>query len=103
MGTIAALELRRATIGWVPPSLTQWTRTLFTLRDTYYPGDLGFDPLGLKPTDADAFANIKRKNCKTVVWLCWAWQACAHKNCATTKPSWTPSTLIKNSILESTP
>jgi hypothetical protein len=34
---------------------------LFTLRETYYPGDIGFDPLGLKPTDATEFANMQAK------------------------------------------
>lgn len=37
---IAAAELKRATIGWVEPDLGRWTKTLFTLRDTYYPGDV---------------------------------------------------------------
>ena len=31
------------------------------LRDSYYPGDLGFDPLGLKPTGAKEFANMQTK------------------------------------------
>ena len=31
------------------------------LKDTYYPGDVGFDPLNLKPTDADEFATIQTK------------------------------------------
>merc|ERR1712151_1314516 len=38
-------EALRASIGWVEPGLGP----LFTLRETYYPGDIGFDPLGLKP------------------------------------------------------
>jgi hypothetical protein len=53
---IAAAELKRANIGWVEPDLGKWTKTLFTLRENYYPGDLGFDPLGLKPKDAKGFA-----------------------------------------------
>lgn len=31
------------------------------LRDDYYPGDVGFDPLGLKPTDAAEFETIQNK------------------------------------------
>ncbi len=31
------------------------------LKDTYYPGDVGFDPLNLKPTDADEFATMQTK------------------------------------------
>lgn len=58
---IAAAELKRATIGWVEPSYKPGSRTLWTLRDTYYPGDLGFDPLGFKPTDPKAFADMQTR------------------------------------------
>lgn len=58
---IAAAELKRATIGWVEPDFGRWSKTLFQLRDNYYPGDLGFDPLGLKPTNAKDFANMQTK------------------------------------------
>jgi len=44
-------EAFRATKGWVEPG----PNSLFTLRENYYPGDLGFDPLGLKPTNAVDF------------------------------------------------
>ena len=37
-------EFIRADKGWVPPTVAR-----FTIRDEYTPGDLGFDPLGLKP------------------------------------------------------
>lgn len=50
-------EALRANIGWVEPGLGP----LFTLREKYYPGDIGFDPLGLKPTGADDFANMQAK------------------------------------------
>jgi len=50
-------EAVRANIGWVEPGLGP----LFTLRETYYPGDIGFDPLGLKPTVAKDFANMQTK------------------------------------------
>merc|ERR1719258_771680 len=39
---IAIQELNRALTGWVKP-----TDGLFMLRDDYYPGDVGFDPLGV--------------------------------------------------------
>ena len=58
---IAAAELRRAQIGWVEPNLGSWTTTLWQLRDNYYPGDVGFDPLGLKPTDPVAFKNMQTR------------------------------------------
>jgi len=50
-------EALRASIGWVEPGLGP----LFTLRESYYPGDIRFDPLGLKPKDAKEFANMQTK------------------------------------------
>ena len=50
-------EAYRASKGWVEPGLGP----LWTLRESYYPGDLGFDPLGLKPSNAEEFANIQAK------------------------------------------
>jgi Chlorophyll A-B binding protein len=50
-------EAYRASRGWVEPGLG----SLFTLREGYYPGDLGFDPLGLKPTNAADFADMQAK------------------------------------------
>jgi hypothetical protein len=55
-GAIGAVELLRATTGWLSPTEAAWT-----LKDDYYPGDIGFDPLGLKPTDAAEFAAIQTK------------------------------------------
>jgi hypothetical protein len=40
---IGAAELKRATIGFVEPD-----KKIFTLREGFSPGDIGFDPLGLK-------------------------------------------------------
>jgi len=31
------------------------------LKADYYPGDLGFDPLGLKPTDPDEFRRMQER------------------------------------------
>merc|ERR1719410_497955 len=50
-------EALRASKGWVEPGLGP----IFTLRENYYPGDLGFDPLGLKPTEAKDFDDIQAK------------------------------------------
>lgn len=47
-------EAWRASRGWVEPGLGP----VFTLRENYYPGDIGFDPLGLKPSNTDDFVNI---------------------------------------------
>ena len=60
-GAIATAELNRAKTGWVEPDLGNWSKTLWTLRDDYYPGDLGFDPLGFKPTEPAAFANMQTR------------------------------------------
>ena len=55
-GVIGALEITRASTGWVAP-----TEALWTLKDDYYPGDIGFDPLGLKPTDPAEYAEMQTK------------------------------------------
>jgi len=45
---IGVIESRRAQVGWVPPAeVPEGQQGL--LKDDYYPGDVGFDPLGLKP------------------------------------------------------
>merc|ERR1712228_541886 len=50
-------EAFRASKGWVEPGLGP----LFTLREKYYPGDLGFDPLGLKPASMEDFDKMAAK------------------------------------------
>lgn len=71
---IAGAELKRATIGWVEPDLSNWTKTLWTLRENYYPGDVGFDPLNLKPTEPRAFANMQTRELQNgrLAMLGWA-------------------------------
>jgi len=49
---IGAAEAQRAQIGWVDPAEVAYDQPGL-LRDRYYPGDIGFDPLGLKPTDSE--------------------------------------------------
>jgi len=66
---IGMSETTRALVGWVPPVTAMSTnadkgeRGAFgaLLRDGYYPGDIGFDPLGLKPTDPKEFAEMQTK------------------------------------------
>lgn len=66
---IGMAETTRALIGWVPPVQAMTTnaekgeRGAFgaLLRDNYYPGDIGFDPLGLKPTSPSEFADMQTK------------------------------------------
>jgi len=57
---IGAAELRRAQVGWVEPNPSVFD-TLFALRENYYPGDVGFDPLGLKPTDKKSYESMQTK------------------------------------------
>ena len=49
-------EFYRARTGWVEPDVA-----MRTLRDGYLPGDLGFDPMGLKPTDEAGFLAMQNK------------------------------------------
>ena len=58
--TIATAELFRALVGWAPPSFATVAMG-DTLQDDYYPGDIGFDPLGLKPTDMEEFEELEAK------------------------------------------
>lgn len=58
---IAAAELKRANIGWVEPDFGSWNKTLWRLRENYYPGDVGFDPLGLKPEDPKEYATMQTR------------------------------------------
>merc|ERR1719152_710349 len=53
---IGFTEWGRANTGWVEPWNGVWK-----IRDSYYPGDTGFDPLGLKPKEAKAFAEMQTK------------------------------------------
>jgi Chlorophyll A-B binding protein len=54
---INVCEAYRASKGWVEPGLG----ALFSLRENYYPGDLGFDPMGLKPDSPADFASMQAK------------------------------------------
>mmetsp|Transcript_25958 Transcript_25958/g.71491 ORF Transcript_25958/g.71491 Transcript_25958/m.71491 type:complete len:211 (+) Transcript_25958:86-718(+) len=57
---IAKAETKRAQIGWVEPKDVPFDQPGL-LRDAYVPGDLGFDPLGLKPTDEAELAVMQTK------------------------------------------
>jgi len=71
---IASAELYRAKRGWVEPQARIGSDTLFVLRDNYYPGDLGFDPLGLKPTENYEFQKMQTKELSNgrLAMLAWA-------------------------------
>jgi Chlorophyll A-B binding protein len=57
---IGASEQKRATIGWVDPKDVPVDQPGL-LRADYTPGDLGFDPLGLKPADPEEFKIMQTK------------------------------------------
>ena len=57
---IAKAETKRAEIGWVEPKDVPFDKPGM-LREAYIPGDLGFDPLGLKPANPTAFAEMQTK------------------------------------------
>jgi len=57
---IGASEQKRAEIGWVEPENVPVGQAGL-LRDTYIPGNLGFDPLGLMPEDPEEFAIMQTK------------------------------------------
>ena len=49
-------EFYRARVGWVEPEVE-----IRTLREGYLPGDLGFDPMGLKPKDPKELMEMQNK------------------------------------------
>jgi len=65
VGVIAALELNRANVGWVPPGAgkgASWIEgPFFELKDNYTPGDIGWDPLGIKPSNKAEFDIMQTK------------------------------------------
>merc|ERR1719231_1021514 len=64
--TIGCAELFRALNGWIAPTSTVSGKVSLelpedALRAHYSPGDIGFDPLGLKPQGAEEFAEMASK------------------------------------------
>merc|ERR1712159_658294 len=55
---IAVPETFRALRGWMEPTVKE---NYFQLRPGYVPGDLDFDPLGLKPTDMEELKIMQTK------------------------------------------
>merc|ERR1711957_649220 len=61
---IGLAEARRATTGWINPvgmDPEPGEDTLFTLREGYTPGDIGYDPLGLKPNNEADLMEMQNK------------------------------------------
>ena len=57
---IGAAEQKRAVIGWVDPKDVPIGQAGL-LRDDYVPGDIGFDPLNLKPSDPEEYKILATK------------------------------------------
>jgi len=57
---IGAAESERLTIGWVDPKDVKYSQPGL-LRSDYTPGDIGFDPLGLKPDNFEEFSEMNTK------------------------------------------
>merc|ERR1712188_223586 len=55
---IAVPETFRALRGWMEPTVAE---NYFKLRPGYIPGDIAFDPLGLKPEDPEEFKIMQTK------------------------------------------
>jgi len=54
---IGAAEVGRALKGWEMPG----NEDNLILKEEYYPGDIGFDPLGLKPDNFEEFSEMNTK------------------------------------------
>ncbi|PNH03463.1 hypothetical protein TSOC_010477 [Tetrabaena socialis] len=54
---IGVAESYRVAVGWATPTGLGFN----ALKDDYEPGDLGFDPLGLKPTEPEALKEMQTK------------------------------------------
>jgi len=54
---IGGAELSRSLIGWETPG----NDSDRVLKEDYYPGDIGFDPLGLKPDTFEEFSEMSTK------------------------------------------
>ena len=59
-GAIWFTEIYRAKIGWVEPKDVPVDQPGL-LKEEYIPGNLGFDPLGLKPEDPEEFKIMQTK------------------------------------------
>eukprot|EP00525_Craspedostauros_australis_P009365 CAMPEP_0198133122 /NCGR_PEP_ID=MMETSP1442-20131203/59396_1 /TAXON_ID= /ORGANISM="Craspedostauros australis, Strain CCMP3328" /LENGTH=209 /DNA_ID=CAMNT_0043794227 /DNA_START=34 /DNA_END=663 /DNA_ORIENTATION=+ len=57
---IGAAETRRAEMGFVEPQAVPVDQAGL-MRENYTPGDIGFDPLGLKPEDPEELAIMQTK------------------------------------------
>jgi hypothetical protein len=60
LAVIGFAERKRLDVGWVEPENTPLGQAGI-LRESYFPGDIGFDPLNLKPTDPTELLAMQNK------------------------------------------
>mmetsp|Transcript_8527 Transcript_8527/g.6951 ORF Transcript_8527/g.6951 Transcript_8527/m.6951 type:complete len:210 (-) Transcript_8527:73-702(-) len=60
VAAIGSAELQRSKTGWVDPADVPVDQPGL-LKAEYYPGDIGFDPLGLKPEGEEEFKEMSTK------------------------------------------
>merc|ERR1711957_313107 len=60
LASIGFGEIYRANTGWLDPADAKFDNP-GQLKDDYYPGDIGFDPLMLKPEDPEEFEIMQTK------------------------------------------
>jgi len=64
LAAVYGIEMSRANFGWVRPNYANDGTTKATIRvlkEKYQPGSLGFDPLGLKPSDEKQLRTMQEK------------------------------------------
>jgi|Transcript_15202 hypothetical protein len=69
---IGAFEFNRALTGWLAPGDVFGSGRIF--KEDYFPGDVGFDPLGLAPSDPEEFLTLHTKELQNgrLAMLGWA-------------------------------
>lgn len=69
---LGAIEFNRALTGWTAPGDVLGTGRVFN--EDYFPGDVGFDPLGLAPEDPEEFYALHTKELQNgrLAMLGWA-------------------------------
>ena len=98
--TIGCCELYRALNGWIAPTSTEAGKVtlelpdgaLRALRPDYYPGDVGFDPLNLFPTDAPVRHTPRHAYCRLCptlhTWPTHPPMSCGPGLCSQNLPQW---------------